>query len=314
MKTTALALLGALCAGSDGVAALNINVLKKHVVTTRLHGLFSKADASSDASASKTSAPPCQCEADNAAWKAAPTAAQRAASCFFFDLGAGNGETYLAFLNKSTKWQFAYDTNPFADKNSCNTYLLEANPKFGNELNAIKQQQLAITQPSGLGDRVFPMAQKAIYMCDKAEENFYLDVTETGGPNAPGWGSSLDGNHASVKGDATKGTKLTPVKVQIVNLMRFLKETVRADDTVVVKMDIEGAEFDILPCLAKAPGIAGLIDTLYLENHCPTGSSANGAWCPSTGQAGNSKQVYDAAIATIAQAGVKMPQYWSPML
>ena len=29
-----------------------------------------------------------------------------------------------------------------------------------------------------------------------------------------------------------------------------------------VKMDIEGAEFDILPCLAQNPDVAQLIDTL----------------------------------------------------
>jgi hypothetical protein len=36
-------------------------------------------------------------------------------------------------------------------------------------------------------------------------------------------------------------------------------------------MDIEGAEWDILPCVARNQYISSLIDTLYLEDHCPGG-------------------------------------------
>merc|ERR1719313_3191635 len=121
------------------------------------------------------------------------------------------------------------------------------------------------------------MTQQAIYMCDKEAENFYLDTHD---PN--GWGSALDTQHDSVK------TVKKPVPVKLVNLARLLKTTVLPQDVVVVKMDIEGAEWDILPCLAGNPDVAKLIDTLYLENHCPSGVKGQG-WCPSTGQAGNTK-------------------------
>ena len=80
----------------------------------------------SSAAAPPAAATPCACESDNAAW-VAPAA--RPSQCFFFDLGAGDGETFLAFLHKSSKWQFDYNTNPFT-KDQCNSYLLEANPKY----------------------------------------------------------------------------------------------------------------------------------------------------------------------------------------
>lgn len=265
----------------------------------------------------KNSAPPCACEAANPAW--VPPPAQRPGQCFFFDLGAGDGETYLAFLNRSQKWQFAYDTGAFP-KEQCTSFLLEANPKFGPQLNAPSITQFA-------PGKVVPMVQQAVYMCDKPEELFYLDTSDPGA-----WGSALDTQHASVKGTAAQqaanaaaapaaagtstagGAAPAAVKVQLVNLMRLLKQTVTKQDTVVVKMDIEGAEWDILPCLASNPEIAGLVDTLYLENHCPSGSSEGGAWCASTGQAGNTKAHWDAAVASLQASGVQMPAYFSPMM
>ena len=96
-------------------------------------------------------------------------------------------------------------------------------------------------------------------------------------------------------------------------------------------MDVEGAEWDILPCLVQNPAVAKLIDTIYLENHCPAGKAcckdakAKGlapaadcnpdanCWCPTRGQAGNSAEVMQAALANLTAWGVKMPSYFSPV-
>lgn len=228
--------------------------------------------------------PPCACEASNPNWK---TPAPRAPACLFFDLGAADGETYKAFLHKSSKWDFEYNTGGFP-KESCYAYLIEANPRFVPQLEPLRNS------------RVYPMPQTAAYMCDKPVENFWLD-TGTGG--AGGWGSALNSSHEAVK------TGMQAVPVTMSNLNRLLVENALPGDTVVVKMDIEGAEYDILPCLAKSPA-ATLVDHLYVEDHCP-----GNWWCPSTGQAGNTKQVFEMSKTKLMRLGVDIPpQYWSPML
>lgn len=232
--------------------------------------------------AQESSGAPCPCETFNAQWK---YPGKRPPACLFIDLGAADGETYKAFLHQSSKWSFNYSTGPF-DHKDCYAYLMEANPKFGQQLEKFRN------------DHVYPMTTTAAYMCDKPAERFYLDVTGPGG-----WGSSLDNQHEAVS------TEKRAVDVQLYNLMRLLQENAIPEDTVVMKMDIEGAEYDILPCLADSPA-AALIDTLYLEDHCP-----GKWWCPTTGQAGNTKAVFNTALAKLRQRGVVIPDgYWSPML
>ena len=56
---------------------------------------------------------------------------------------------------------------------------------------------------------------------------------------------------------------------QGIDIADFLKRTVREDDFVVVKMDIEGAEYDVVPHLL-ASGAAPLIDEVFVEVHTDT--------------------------------------------
>jgi len=224
--------------------------------------------------------PPCECQASSPSWRAP---AARRPECLFIDLGASDGETFKVFQGQSKQWTFNYDTPGF-DHATCYAYLVEANPRFAAPLETFRTQQ------------VYPMPGVAAYMCDKPKETFYVDVGEKG------WGSSLNSTHGSVKHENIA------IQVRLVNLMRLLTENAIPEDTVVVKMDVEGAEWDILPCLAKSPAVR-LIDTLYLENHCD-----GKKWCPSTGQAGNTWDDWNTALASIKQAGVHVPDYWSPML
>lgn len=227
---------------------------------------------------------PCRCTSYSTWWK---KPAKRDPTCLFFDLGAADGETYKAFLGISSKWSFNYDTGGF-NRNKCYAYLIEANPSFEADLESLRT------------DHVYPMVKQAAYMCDKKHQDFWLDAV---GPES--WGSSLNFTHQSVVG---KDNTRKSVDVELSNLMRLLQENAIPEDHVIVKMDIEGAEYDILPCLADAPS-ASLIDTLYLEDHCP-----GRHWCPTTGQAGNSKATFQKAIEKLEKRGVKVPKgYWSPM-
>jgi len=64
------------------------------------------------------------------------------------------------------------------------------------------------------------------------------------------------------------------VAVPTINLLRLLYEHVQPEVFVILDMDIEGAEFDILPCLARSPA-AALIDELYMEVHLPCWSKTH---------------------------------------
>ena len=56
------------------------------------------------------------------------------------------------------------------------------------------------------------------------------------------------------------GTELVP----LLNFSRWLQQNVAAQDFVVVKMDIEGSEYEVLPSLLRSRAIT-LIDELLLE-------------------------------------------------
>lgn len=64
----------------------------------------------------------------------------------------------------------------------------------------------------------------------------------------------------------SRGNKAEDVKVKPLNLMRLLTYVARREDYVILKMDVEGAEFDIVPCLAHSPA-ADLVDMFLLERH-----------------------------------------------
>merc|ERR1719401_477105 len=126
--------------------------------------------------------------------------------------------------------------------------LVEANPRFNAPL-----QQLTARFPQ----QVRAAMSTAAYMCE-GRTSFFLDTVNTA---TNYWGSSLSSTHKDVQNSGSKS-----VEVNLMNINRVLYEAAIPGDWVVVKMDIEGAEFDILPCMAQAPA-ASLIDTLLMEVH-----------------------------------------------
>jgi len=221
------------------------------------------------------SEPPCQCKSHDAAWT---PPAPRPPRCLFFDLGAHNGDTYQVFLGQHPGgFSYKYDTGSF-NKTDCEVWLVEGNPKFEQSLKS-----LSSSEP------VHPMVPTAAYMCDTTSK-FYVDLDESDA------GSSVDVH--KVNNLITK-----EIEVPFVNFMRLLTTTAREEDTVVVKMDIEGAEYDIVPCLAKSPA-ARLIDNFYVEQH----------WHKTNGIADNSLEDWAQALNELRAAGVNVPDYSSPMM
>jgi len=224
--------------------------------------------------ASHKKAMPCQCVSSDPSWKA-PT--HVAPKCIFIDLVAANGNTFNTFIN-----------NGYGPVAQCpgggqwEAFLVEANPRFAPPL-----KELTAKYASG---QIHDMSATAAYMCE-AHTSFFLD-TQNHGTNY--WGSSMSSDHPDVVKSGQE-----KVTVPTANIIRMLYENTIPGDWVMLKMDIEGSEWDVLPCMASAPA-ASLIDRFYIETHSES-------W----GLAGTTEPQYNAALATLRQRGVDIPKYFS---
>lgn len=223
-----------------------------------------------------TAAMPCQCDLGQTGWLPNRRTTPK---CIFIDLGAANGNTLQDFVNG----KYGAVAN-CPSGGAWEAKLVEANPRFDAPLKAME-----VTYPG----KVTPFNSHAAYMCE-AKTTFYLDTTSV---EHNYWGSSMSANHDDVK----KSGK-TAVTVPTVNILKLLYESTTPEDYVILKMDIEGSEWDVLPCLAQSAS-AHLVDRLLVEVH------------PSTwGNAGTTQAQLDKAMADLRAKGVDIPQYFSQTL
>jgi len=219
--------------------------------------------------------PPCACIAEQPTWVKCTRTVPR---CVFIDLGAADGNSFNEFLS-----------NKYGEVGKCpsvqwSAVLVEANPRFDQPLAQVGGAHL---------NQVTVMSSTAAYMCE-AQTSFYLDTVNTG---ANYWGSSMSSSHPDVQKSGQQ-----KVTVPTMNLNKILYEQTIPGDWVMVKMDIEGSEYDVLPCLAKAPA-ASLIDRLYMEQH-------DASW----GNTGTTPAQMEAAKAELRRRGVDIPAYFSHTL
>jgi FkbM family methyltransferase len=211
-------------------------------------------------------APPCQCEPNNVAWH--PTT-RTVPKCVFIDLGAADGNSFQAFLS-----------NKYGPVANCpsggqwEAFLVEANPQFTPQLESVA---------AGHPGLVHSMAATAAYTC-QGSTSFSIDPDTAHNH----WGSSM-------MRDMQGGM----VTVPTVNVVKLIAENVRPDDWVMLKVDIEGAEFDLIPCLAQFSNVK-LVDAMFLEEH---------TWLPWS--SAYTKEAYAAAKTSMLNAGVSMPNYFS---
>eukprot|EP00931_Biecheleriopsis_adriatica_P050611 TRINITY_DN29318_c0_g1_i1.p1 TRINITY_DN29318_c0_g1~~TRINITY_DN29318_c0_g1_i1.p1 ORF type:complete len:286 (+),score=58.65 TRINITY_DN29318_c0_g1_i1:94-951(+) len=214
---------------------------------------------------------PCNCETSNPAWKKTE---RTKAKCVFIDLGANNGNSLDAFL-KNTYGNVADCPNG----GEWEAYLVEANPRFTSDLE---------NWSSRYPGKVTNFGSTAAYMCN-GKTTFYLQDKNVGNY----WGSSMSKQHQDVQNGKH------PVSVLTKNLMQIIHESTIQADKVIVKMDIEGAEFDIVPCLAKYPEL-NLLDSLFVEVH-------DASW----GMVGNTREQLQQALDQLKSKGVSVPDYSS---
>jgi len=266
-----------LLAGADAYSALRvaqphdqkISVVHRPAdVVNKVHAL---AATNTSHSTRHLAAPPCQCLANSPAWA---TTTRTLPKCIFLDLGAADGNTFHQFLNN--------DYGPVANcpSGQWEAWLVEANPHFDAPLKALEAQYPG---------QVHAMTSTAAYSCI-GTTSFFIDAD----PTHNHWGSSM----SDAAPDAVKSGK-TQVTVATIDVNQLVAQSVIPGDWVMLKVDIEGAEYEVVPCLAQFTQ-ANLIDRMYLEEH---------TWFDSGSQNGPAQMA--AAKQTLTAAGVDIPQYFT---
>lgn len=230
----------------------------------------SRAHSSLNSSVSTSVAQqPCQCVANDAAW---PLPTRTVPKCIFVDLGAADGNSFKQFL-----------ANAYGSLANCpsggqwEALLVEANPQFTPALNAEAAAYPGLVHVHG---------STAAYMC-QGQTSFSIDPDVAHNH----WGSSMKRQHGA-----------TTVTVPTLNVNQLIAQSVIYGDYVILKVDIEGAEYDVLPCFSQYQQ-ANKVDIIYLEEHAYL--QANSAY---------SNAEYLNAKTSLKAAGVQMPAYNSPTL
>jgi len=231
------------------------------------------ANASSalKAGAKKT---PCECHPNDPSWKQTTRTVPK---CIFLDLGAADGNTFNDFLNGK------YGPVENCPSGKWEAWLVEANPKFDAPLKA---------EEAKYPGEVHALNSHAAYSC-VGQTSFFIDTD----PTHNHWGSSM----SSEAPDAVKSGK-QEVTVPTINVMQLIAENTLPTDWVMLKVDIEGAEYDVVPCLAQYTN-ANLVKRMYLEEH---------TWFK-TGSVNGQPQM-DAAKAKLKAMHVDIPGYFSNTL
>ena len=150
----------------------------------------------------------------------------------YIDGGARIGESIEILLDKREELK------------GCDSYLFECNPAHINTLNDIKFNN---------NNYNFIIKNEALWV-ENVEKDFYLSIDRWGD-----LGCTLKPEKQEML------DKQNPLIVNCINFSNFLK-TFGDDDYIILKLDVEGAEYDILEHLISE-GTIGKINELYVEFH-----------------------------------------------
>lgn len=169
----------------------------------------------------------------------------------YFDLGTNNGDSIKYFLAKSNKMPYSLLKNYEKRLNSkWEIFAFEANSYFNNDLELLKNE--CINE-----GHVFHLFNETAAWIKNETIKFYLDTVNF---NKSFWGSSVIKKHPDVVKSNQKN-----VEVRGVDISSLLKQF-KKDDEIVMKIDIEGAEYKLLLHLLKQNTLQ-LIDFIIIEFH-----------------------------------------------
>eukprot|EP01097_Dermamoeba_algensis_P003605 TRINITY_DN2483_c0_g3_i2.p1 TRINITY_DN2483_c0_g3~~TRINITY_DN2483_c0_g3_i2.p1 ORF type:complete len:237 (-),score=32.13 TRINITY_DN2483_c0_g3_i2:237-947(-) len=180
---------------------------------------------------------------------------------FFFDLGANKGDSIMAFsgiqentgLSTSSWFGTLPDRGPSSE---WEVFAFEANPVF----NTLLEQTREILKKERPNWKAHIFNESAIGTEDQVV-TFHLDTINA---EHSFWGSSLRESPDVIKSRKSGNGK--DVQVQMYSLSRLLKENCQEGDLVIVKMDVEGTEYDLIKD-ALATGCNALVDIWLVEWH-----------------------------------------------
>ncbi|XWW92858.1 hypothetical protein V2A60_000785 [Cordyceps javanica] len=199
----------------------------------------------------------------------------------FVDLGANGADSLETFLQTSeAKFKYDFPAPPWSTHKEAEIFLFEANPVFNVALVNARQKYGAV----GMAITIYP---STVVDTSDGMRTFYLDKVNT---EMSYWGSSTYKNHPDAIASGGQGTELSAI-----NFARWLLMETLPQDYVVVKMDIEGAEYDILPHLVEMQAWT-VIDVLLVEWHNQLPSE-------------EAREAAKNAIATLEAKGVSCPHY-----
>jgi FkbM family methyltransferase len=181
---------------------------------------------------------------------------------FFFDFGAANGNSMDVFLRRAPartpypggppEPPFLFPTPVDVPPYLFEAYLFEGNPFFNGPLTdyvaALARESPPIVAHAYNGT-VAAAADGTIA--------FYVDHRN---PQHNYWGSSVLAEHPDV-------TPADRIDLPAVDIGALIRRVTCPEDYVVVKMDIEGAEYAIMESWCTRPALWRHIDLLYLEIH-----------------------------------------------
>ena len=172
----------------------------------------------------------------------------------FFDLGSNNGDSVMYFIKDDQKIEEQKENTlrNYGTKSGhvWDVYIIEANPFFDRSLQKVRDSL------QSLGHTVFLFTQTAAWIRNEKLQ-FYLDTVN---PDKNYWGSSLLKDVPDVN-----KSNFTNVQVNGIDVSQLLKQYSK-DDEIVMKIDIEGSEYQLIEHLIDQKTLQ-LIDIIAVEFH-----------------------------------------------
>jgi FkbM family methyltransferase len=165
----------------------------------------------------------------------------------FIDCGTHFGQGIRAFRKKykmDDSWEiFTWEANPYTYKKFLNSDLYK-NVKITSFNSAVSSYEGVIT------------------LNVETVKNKNEDVEDNTGQGS----SIIPIDQWTAVNQKHKGVFLEKLEIPCIDISQWLKENCSFDDFVVIKLDVEGAEYNILEKILKDT-TASLIDDIYIEWH-----------------------------------------------
>ena len=159
---------------------------------------------------------------------------------------------------------------------------------FSFEPNEVFEQEILETGTK--------LIKKAVWISDDPVDFHVVTVDRYGNANQKTGASTL--NAAKSKWNSKVHREVTTKKVEALDLSRWIMSNFSKEDYLVVKMDIEGAEYDVLEKMIKDESISYL-NELWIEFH----------WK----KANIDKDRHDELNKYIDSLGIKVDRKWNAM-